>query len=290
MSRRRYISTDISTDAKIAELAEYGTLPLLLYTWAIPHMDDWGRMTGDARQFKLLVCPALDVSTKEVDEALDQIASVGLWQRYEVDGKKYIAIPKDSWFKHQSYINKSKREDDSGSDFPAPPNDNEYRKTPQNTEEQQVTSQNTVSPSPSPSLSPSENTTTTTTNAEASDLKTLEQAYCDLHGVAEWQISGDDSKCMISLLSKGIPVSFIIEVMKKVHKKKTARGGSVNGFSYYEKPIQEAWKIHNVQKVVSFSSKSPSEPPPPQYFKADPNDPITQLVMEANARVQNRSP
>jgi hypothetical protein len=151
MSRRRYISTDISTDIKTAELAEYGTLPLLLYTWAIPHMDDWGRMTGDARQFKLLVCPALDVSSKDVDEAINQISSVGLWIRYEVDGKNVISIPDDSWFKHQSYINKAKRGDDSGSNYPKiPTNTEEHRGLPQNTASLSPTPSFSFTPSPSP--------------------------------------------------------------------------------------------------------------------------------------------
>ena len=101
MSRKRSISTDMSTDPKLAELAEHGHLPLLLYTWAIPHADDYGRMTGDARQFKLLVCPALNVSKNEVFEALQQIADVGLWHLSEVDGRWIIAFPEDSWYKHQ---------------------------------------------------------------------------------------------------------------------------------------------------------------------------------------------
>lgn len=175
MGRRRYITSDISTDPKVAELAEYGALPLLLYTWAIAHLDDWGRMTGDARQFKLLVCPALDVTTAEVDEALDQIASVGLWERYEVNGKKYIAVPEEAWYRHQSYINKEKRNVDK-SQYPAPPsktraeeqqattqNSADCRTSPQNaeeerssalnSEEERKTAQNSVSPSPSPSPS-----------------------------------------------------------------------------------------------------------------------------------------
>jgi DnaD/phage-associated family protein len=124
MGRRRSITTDISTDPKLADLAAYGALPLLLYTWSIPHADDWGRMIGDARQFKLLVCPALEVTVAEVNDALDQITSVGLWERYEVHGKYYIAFPEESWFKHQSYISKEKREKANGrkgSQLPAPP-------------------------------------------------------------------------------------------------------------------------------------------------------------------------
>lgn len=165
MSRRRYISTDISTDIKLADLAEYGSTPLLLYTWAIPHMDDWGRITGEPRQFKLMVCPALDITVREVDEALNQIANAGLWIRYEVDGKRCISIHEDQWFKHQSYINKAKRSDDSGSNYPSPISSEEHRKTPQNAKEYQETSsftedeqelpQNAVSFSFSPSFSSS---------------------------------------------------------------------------------------------------------------------------------------
>lgn len=134
MSRRRYISTNISTDPKLAALSSYGTFPMLLYTWAIPHLDDWGRMTGEPLEFKLIVCPALDVTVDEVSEALKQIEFVGLWRLYTVDGKQYITVPPDKWFKHQSYIAKGKRDDDSGSQIPTPPPiSEEQRETPKNT-------------------------------------------------------------------------------------------------------------------------------------------------------------
>ena len=120
MSRRRNLSTDISTDPKLAELAESGPLPLLLYTWAIPHADDWGRLTGDARQFRLTVCPALDAAAQEVEAALEQIAAAGLWDRYQMDGRWYIAFPPEAWYRHQSYIPASKRQADK-SQFPPPP-------------------------------------------------------------------------------------------------------------------------------------------------------------------------
>ena len=39
MARRRYISTNISTDPKVNILAEkYGDFAALLYTWMIPHV------------------------------------------------------------------------------------------------------------------------------------------------------------------------------------------------------------------------------------------------------------
>ena len=151
MSRHRSISTDISTESQVAELAEHGPLPLLLYTWAIPHADDWGRMTGDPRQFKLLVCPGLDVSVRDVEQALTVIAEAGLWLRYEVGGKWYIAFPPSSWFRHQNYVPKSKRDADKSA-FPAPQNPafqiastpdvdsgENHRKSPQFTEDRRRT-------------------------------------------------------------------------------------------------------------------------------------------------------
>ena len=172
MSRHRSISTDIGTDSRVAELAEHGPLPLLLFTWAIPHADDWGRMTGHPRQFKLLVCPGLDVTAKDVEQALTAIAEVGLWLRYEVAGKWYIAFPPSSWFKHQNYIPKSKRQAERSS-YPAPQNpayrldaglecegeeDAPHvpaypRTSPQTAAVRRESPQNPASPSPSPSPS-----------------------------------------------------------------------------------------------------------------------------------------
>lgn len=205
MARRRYISTDISTDKKVAELSEKGLLPLLLFTWAVPHMDDWGRITGDAREFKLLVCPGLDVTTREVDAAINDIVEVGLWVRYEVDGKKCIAwSSKENWFKHQSYINKDKRNNDSGSSFPAPPqNTADHRRTPSTTEDDRETPQNTVSLSPSPSPSPSISTT------QGGDKLELVHAQIFNH----MQMSGLMHSFVAKCLDKGHSEQFIAEVM-----------------------------------------------------------------------------
>lgn len=164
MSRHRAISTDISTDTQVAALAEHGPLPLLLYTWAIPHADDWGRMTGDPRQVTLLVCPGLEVTAKDVEQALSLIAEVGLWLRYDVAGKWYIAFPPSSWFKHQTYIPKEKRQKERSA-YPAPgPQYPAFQRSddvvemdeqglPHIPAHPRTSPQNPVSPSPSPSLS-----------------------------------------------------------------------------------------------------------------------------------------
>jgi predicted nucleic acid-binding Zn-ribbon protein len=165
MSRRRYISTGLGSDKRLGKLAEKGPWPLLLYTWAKPHCDDWGRMSADPYEFKMLVCPGLDITEETIDEALTLVAEQKLWQRYEIDGESFICIDSKEWFDEQSYINKGKREKDV-SKFPSPPSNNDnHRKTPQNTEEQQEkpniaeeqqeTPENTASPSLTPSPSPS---------------------------------------------------------------------------------------------------------------------------------------
>lgn len=120
-------------------------------------MDDWGRISGEIREFKLLVCPGIDVSSKEVEEAINHIVQVGLWIRYTVEEKKCISVShKESWFKHQSYINKDKRNDDTGSAFPSPPNNTEeHRETPIITEEDKEQPKNPVSFSVSSSFSAS---------------------------------------------------------------------------------------------------------------------------------------
>ena len=99
MSRRRSsgVSTGISIDAKVAELSQSGYLAPLLYTWAIPHTDDAGRITGDPLQFKLAVCPGLPATVAEITAALEQIAAVGLWTYHEDGGRPYFDIDLERW-------------------------------------------------------------------------------------------------------------------------------------------------------------------------------------------------
>lgn len=155
MSRKRSITSDISTDPRVAQLAQYGPLPLLLYTWCMTHADDWGRLIGEPVQLRLTVCPALAVSAAEVEEALNQVAAVGLWERYQVDGRWYIAYPLEAWYRHQSYISKDKRSQDK-SQFPppsqrtSPQSATEWQRAAQSGAERQSVAVSVPSPSPSP--------------------------------------------------------------------------------------------------------------------------------------------
>ena len=141
MSRRRSISTDISTDPKLARVAEeFGALPLLLYTWAIPHASDMGQITSDPLQFRLLVCPALPIKSSDVQQAIDQLITAGMWRLAGEEGHLYLQFPEEAWFRHQSYINASKRPKQQG--------------VAENAKKRQETPEKGVTPSPSPSLTP----------------------------------------------------------------------------------------------------------------------------------------
>lgn len=269
MSRKRHISTDISTDNKIAELSEKGILPLLLYTWAIPHMDDWGRITGEARQFKLLVCPALDVTTKEVDQALHDIHSAGLWTLYEAKGKKVAAIHPDNWFRHQSYINVSKRTDDSGSVYPrydgpqgTATNSKEQQETPTNSKERQETAQNTVSPSPSPSLSPTPTPTPTkfkgVGDSDESPRKFIKPTVDEVRDYCEERNNGVDAEHWMAHYTAngwrvgkapGKPMKdWKSAVITWEKRDKESRGSSTIGrtgeAAYHNKPSKPTWQDH----------------------------------------------
>lgn len=169
MARYRSIHSDISVDGAVSSLFEHGPWAVLLYTWAIPQADDFGRLTGDARQFKLSVCPGADITTADVEAALQQITDAGLWERYEVAGKKYIAFPFQTWVKHQSYIPRRKFTADT-SKIPAPEgwkpleNANVQPQAPVDTPGESLPGQDNATkrhstplkvPSPSPSPSPS---------------------------------------------------------------------------------------------------------------------------------------
>ena len=173
MSRKREISTDISQDARIADLSAFGHNAVAIYLMAIPQADDWGRLPGNPREFRMLVCPGFDETIADVDAVLSRIAELGLWDRYEVDGRQYIAFPPQTWFKRQSYINISKRFADTGSRFPANQQYRAYSETllPENSKEQQGTAENSASPSlsPSPSVTPSVSPTPSVETPEESE-------------------------------------------------------------------------------------------------------------------------
>ena len=94
------ISKSISTSTNLAEVS---TFAKLLFTWLVPHCDDYGHMDGTARLVKGIVVPLCDESMEQVESALQELEKVSLIRRYEVEGRKYLEINK--WELHQTLKN-----------------------------------------------------------------------------------------------------------------------------------------------------------------------------------------
>lgn len=123
MAERRMISKVISISEKVNSLSLFGRL---LYTWMIPHADDFGRLPGSPAKVRALVVPMADETVKDVEEALADMHKKGLIIWYEVDGEKFIQIT--NFEKHQQGLHKRTK-----SKFPEPPD--EFREIPGNSEE-----------------------------------------------------------------------------------------------------------------------------------------------------------
>lgn len=146
MARRRYLSTQISTDARVARIAsEAGVFAALLYTWMIPHAGDDGLITGDPDELQLLVVPGLrEYTAMDVRGAIEHMLSLGLLE--QLDGR--LAFPEEPFYQHQSYIRAEKRRQ-------SPENAANHRESPPNAAECRQSPGNAASPSLSLSPSPS---------------------------------------------------------------------------------------------------------------------------------------
>jgi hypothetical protein len=83
------LSKTVCTSRKVNRLPDRATL---LYTWLIPHTDDFGHTEGDALTIKGKVVPMRPNTVQEIEQDLELIEFNGLITRYEVDGEKYIEI------------------------------------------------------------------------------------------------------------------------------------------------------------------------------------------------------
>ncbi|WP_211750421.1 DnaD domain protein [Paenibacillus sp. Marseille-Q4541] len=105
MAEKRMISKVISISEKVNDLPNI--FSMLLFTWMIPHTDDFGRLAGSPSKVKALVVPMLDKKKEEVAAALEELATHGLINWYEVDGERVIQIL--NFDKHQQGLHKRTR-------------------------------------------------------------------------------------------------------------------------------------------------------------------------------------
>lgn len=152
MAEKRMISKSISVSEKVNMLPDI--FDMLLFTWLVPHTDDFGRLTGSPAKVKALVVPMLDKSIRDVERALSELHSAELIIWYECNGDRYIQIV--NFEKHQQGLHKRTK-----SKFPEAPSNSyeipehsrnfpeipsELNRTEENLTEEKGTEQKGVSP------------------------------------------------------------------------------------------------------------------------------------------------
>jgi len=126
VSRRRYVSTDISLDAALNRVAKHSDFAALLYSWMIPHATDDATITGDPETLLMEVFPGRrDKDIHDVEKALELIESEGLFEMWSRITQTIYFWP-ETFYRYQTYIKPSDRRVEEA-------NAAERRRTPKNT-------------------------------------------------------------------------------------------------------------------------------------------------------------
>ena len=111
MAQRRSLHKSISQSEKVNPgLATALGLPLvefgrLLFTWLVPHADDWGRFPADPWHIKLMVMPGSRRGVNAFAKALEAMHDVGLITLYATDkGRPCLQI--EQWDAMQQGLHK----------------------------------------------------------------------------------------------------------------------------------------------------------------------------------------
>lgn len=87
------------------------------------------------------------------------------------------------------------------------------------------------------------------TATTAEPLLEIIDDFCKLHHKLDFHVKTKERMLMNRMIAGGMPVPFIIKVMRQVFEERTAEGTSITSFLYYEQPIFEAWK--NEQSITA---------------------------------------
>lgn len=101
MANRRMISKSISISRKANAISDFAAL---LFTWMVPHADDYGVLDGDEGTIKALVVPRRKQTEKQVGQALSEMQEIGLIWRYFYKDKPYIQFT--NFEEHQEGLHK----------------------------------------------------------------------------------------------------------------------------------------------------------------------------------------
>lgn len=159
MGRKVFVTSEMSIDERLIEVAEKDSVSALLWPWLLTIFDDWGRAEANTKRLKAQVFPSNDIVTSEaIEKALELYQESDLITLYEVDGKQYMSIDKDKWFNYQTHIRREKREKDD-SRYPAPPEEDVRAVARDCAKVSADDAELQPSPSPSPSLTPTKDNT-----------------------------------------------------------------------------------------------------------------------------------
>lgn len=85
------LSKSISTSKKLNRVSDQAAL---LFSWTLPHLDDYGNMDGSVGQLKAIVIPSRSWSASKVEKSRNELLSIGAWILYEADNEPYIHCEK----------------------------------------------------------------------------------------------------------------------------------------------------------------------------------------------------
>ncbi len=121
MSHKVFITSDMSLDERLSDIADSHPQAALMWPWMITAFDDWGRADASPKRLKAQVFPMMGfIHVEDVAEALMVYAAAGLIICYEVSGHSYMYIAPEKWYRYQTHIRGDKRDRDD-SRYPAPP-------------------------------------------------------------------------------------------------------------------------------------------------------------------------
>ena len=112
MASGRMLRSQISCSPQVNDLSLKAAL---LFTWIIPHLDDFGRMQANPRRLKAVVVPMRDdIDLRDIHASLLEMEKQNLLSLYSVENELYISVSK--FEQHQQGLHKR-----TISKFPPPP-------------------------------------------------------------------------------------------------------------------------------------------------------------------------
>lgn len=240
MAHKVFISSHMSQDEDISDIADVNQLAALMWPWILTCFDDWGRAKASPREIKNSVFPANDLITVDVIKNALNLYNGRLINLYEVEGKPYMYIDPDKWFKYQTHIRSEKRDNDK-SKHPAP-NAESSAKVREGARNNAQIADNLTNCTPSPSPSPSPSLSPSIAAVVKEPFVEIMEAFCELHKKGEWNLKDNERKSIYGLLEKSIPPEYVIRTMNQIHKKKTTEGETITSFAFYFNQIVEAWE------------------------------------------------